>query len=112
MPLRHGLLVYPEARDNVVVPAGETARHRARLDPSSLIPGDAQEVGAPLDGALAQQVDGEAFKESGELAPRLGPGDWELLDPVGRARDTRDLRLDPGRKLTGVQMPSGRRCRS
>jgi len=96
MPLGDGFLVHSEARDDLVAPAGQASGHRAGLDPPRLIPGDLEEVGAPLDGTLAEQVDGEPLEQGRELAPRLGPGDGELLDAVGRALNPGDLGLGTG----------------
>ena len=109
VPLRDGLLIHPKARDDLVAPAGQAPGHRAGLDPPRFVPGDAEEVGATLDGALAQEVDGEPLKDGRELAARLGPGDGELLHPVGRALDPRDLGLDPGGELAGVEVPPAAR---
>jgi len=104
MPLGDRFLVHAEMRDDLVLSAGEPTGDGSRLDPPRLIPGNTQQLGAALDRALAQQIDGEALEEGGKLAARLGPRDRELLDAMGWTLDAGDLRLDPGGELAGVQV--------
>jgi len=73
--VRSHLKVAVPLRDGLVDPAGDAASHRPRPDPPRLVPGDAEEVGPALDGALAQEVDGEPLEQRRELA---------LAQPRGR----------------------------
>jgi hypothetical protein len=54
MALGDRLLVHAEARHDLAPPAAQAPGHGPRLDPPGLVPGDAEEIGAPLDRALAE----------------------------------------------------------
>jgi len=105
MLLRDGLFGPAEVGDHLPGPPGQAAGDGLGLDPPGLIPGDPEQVGSHLDGTLPKQVDGEPFEPGGELAAQVPPGDRQLLDPVGLARDPGDLRLGPGGELAGIQTP-------
>ncbi len=96
-PLRDGLLVHPERCATTSWPRRARPRgHRPLLDPPGLLPHDAEEVGTPLNGTRAEQVDGEPLEQGRELAAWLRSGDLDLLHPVGGTLDARDLPFDPG----------------
>ena len=61
--------------------AGQASGDGAGLDPPDLIPGDAEQVGGPLDRALPEQVEPEPLEEGGELAPGSAQGTGSCFTP-------------------------------
>jgi hypothetical protein len=80
--LGHRLLVHAELGNDALLLGPLPPRDRPSHDVPSLVPTEAEQVGAARDIGLEQHVDGVSLEGDGEPTAGQGPGEVDLSDAV------------------------------
>jgi hypothetical protein len=83
----------------------QTTLHGALEDCVDFVPAHVEHLGHGFDRRDAQPVDHQRFEQRGEARVRLGPRHGDLLDPVGRTLDSRNVGFEDRAQLARVEVP-------